>query len=293
MLVNWKYRPRSTIIQRLDPRARLAFLACMIIAITTLWDLRIVIPLFAIAMTLYLLARIEWQDVKRAWLFILTLVSIIVTINLFLGARGGPPSVRNDQSSFLFTLTSFTVPRVGWSFNIGITVNKFVFVISQFLRMMTMAIMGIPIPYTLDPSLYGTTFKHMRLSDKVAYSIDLAFRLVPSFGRDFGLTVDAQRARGYEVEHLKGGVFERIRRLAPLIVPVLVHAIVSGDEIIDAMELRAFGTHPRTWSRVLHFEMRDYIFMTLGAIILVASIIMGVTQVGTDIWVPPFLTPGG
>ena len=58
------------------------------------------------------------------------------------------------------------------------------------------------------------------------------------------------------------------------------------------MELRAFGTHPRTWSRVLHFEMRDYIFMTLGAIILVASIIMGVTQVGTDIWVPPFLIPG-
>ncbi len=289
MLVNWKYRPRNTIIQRLDPRARLAFMACMIIAITTLWDLRIVIPLFVIAMTLYLLARIEWQDVKRAWFFILTLVSIIVTINLFLGARGGPPSVRNDQSPYLFQLATFTVPGVGWTFNIGLTVNKLMFVISQFLRMMTMAIMGIPIPYTLDPSLYGATFKHMRLPDKVAYSIDLAFRLVPSYGRDFALTVDAQRARGYEVEHLKGGLFERIRRLAPLIVPVVVHAIIAGDEIIDAMELRAFGTHPRTWSRVLHFETRDYVLMVLGLVILAGSIVMGVAQIGADIWVPPFL----
>jgi len=289
MLVNWKYRPRNTLIQKLDPRARLIFLACMIIAITTLWDLRVVLPLFAVAMTLYLLARIEWQDVKRAWFFILTLVSIIVLINLFLGARGGPPSVRNDQSPLLFNLATVTIPGVGWTFNLGLTVNKFMFVISQFIRMITMAVMGIPIPYTLDPSLYGTTFKQMGASDKVAYSIDLAFRLVPSFGRDFMMTMDAQRARGYEVDRLQGGVFERIRRMAPLIVPVVIHAILAGDEIIDAMELRAFGTARRTWSRVLHYAPRDYVLLGLGLIILVSAIIMGVTEVATDIWIPPFL----
>lgn len=299
MLVNWKYRPRNTLIQRLDPRARLIFLACMIIAITTLWDLRVVLPLFGMAMGLYLLARIEWRDVKRAWLFILTLVSIIVIINLFLGARGGPPSVRNDQSPLLFNLATVTLPGLGWTFSLGLSINKVVFVISQFIRMITMAVMGIPIPYTLDPSVYGATFKQMGASDKVAYSIDLAFRLVPSFGRDFMLTMDAQRARGYEVESLKVGLFERIRRLAPLIVPVVVHAILAGDEIVDAMELRAFGTNRRTWSRVLHYAARDYVLIGLGLIILVSAIIMGVAQVATDIWVPPFLyqwagiTPGG
>ena len=55
MLVSWKYRPRNTIIQRLDPRSRLIFLACIILGITipNIWDFRIIFPLFLIIINFF------------------------------------------------------------------------------------------------------------------------------------------------------------------------------------------------------------------------------------------------
>ncbi len=287
MLVAWKYRPRNTLIQRLDPRTRLILLACMIIAFTQLWDLRVVLPLFAFALGLFVLARIEWRDVRRPILFILVFVAILVTVNVLLGARGGPPSVREDTSP-VWLQWAFTVPGVGWSVDIGLTSARATFAISQLLRMLGMSLMAIPIPFTFSPTQYGVAFRRLGVSDKVAYSIDLAFRLVPTLGRDFNNTLDAQRARGYELERLKGGIPERLRKLAPLLVPVVVHAIVGGEEIVDAMDLRAFGTRPRTWFQRLQYAALDYAFLLIGVVIAVGSIWLSMNGFD-DIWIPPFL----
>ena len=83
MLATWKYRPRNTFIQRLDPRTRFIFLACIILALTIpdIWDLRIILPLFLVSLTLFLLARIEWKDVGRALIYIFILVFFIVGLN--------------------------------------------------------------------------------------------------------------------------------------------------------------------------------------------------------------------
>ena len=54
--------------------------------------------------------------------------------------------------------------------------------------------MTILIPYSLNPALYGITFKGLGLPDKIAYAMDLTMRFIPTFGRDFQLTMDAQRA---------------------------------------------------------------------------------------------------
>jgi energy-coupling factor transport system permease protein len=114
---------------------------------------------------------------------------------------------------------------------------------------------------------------------------------VPTLGRDFTTTLDAQRARGYEVDKLQGGLFERIRRLAPLVVPVVITAILSGEEIIDAMDLRAFGTHKRTWIRKLQYRVLDFIYIGIGVTVLVGTFVLAWYGIGGDVWLTPFL-PG-
>lgn len=272
MLVTWKYRPRDTFIQRLDPRTRLIFLFSIIFALTIpeIWDLRIILPIFAISLTLYLMARIEWKDVKRGWTFILVFLIFIVGINGVLSGRGGPSSVTNIESPILFY-----VPVLEWfGWMVPITVSKVWFAINQILRMLTMAILAIPIPYTMDPNIYGTAFKRMGASDNVSFTMDLAFRFLPTFARDFTITVDAQRARGYEMEALKGGVVERLRRLSPLIIPVVMQSTVTGEEVIDAMDLRAFGTSKRTWIKTLTYAPRDYFMLGLGAAIFIGCCVL-------------------
>jgi len=290
MLVAWKYRPRNTIIQRLDPRARLIFLACLFAAfsIAQIWDVRFLLPLFVLSLVLYFLARIEWQDIKRAWIFIIVLVVFIVGINALIAGRGGPTAVLQEHSAVLWQSPTLTIPGTPWHITLTITVVKAFFAVVQITRMLTMAILAIPIPYTIDPAVYGVSFRRLGLPDKASFTMDLAFRFIPTLARDFSITVDAQRARGYEMESLRGGVISRIRRLAPLIVPVTMQSIMSGEEVVDAMDLRAFGVHPRTWLRELHYERRDYIFIGIGIAILVASIILKLLGYG-KFWMPEAL----
>ena len=119
--------------------------------------------------------------------------------------------------------------------------------------------------------------------------MDLAFRFIPTLGRDFAITMDAQRARGYELDSLNGGIVSRLRRLAPLLVPVTLQSIFMGEEVIDAMDLRAFGVRPRTWMRKLQYAPRDYAFIALGVGILAFLIVLRIMGYG-DFWIPPFLS---
>jgi energy-coupling factor transport system permease protein len=162
--------------------------------------------------------------------------------------------------------------EIGW--DVPITVSKTWFALNQMTRMLCMAILAIPIPYTMDPNIYGTAFKRMGASDNVSFTMDLAFRFLPTFARDFSITLDAQRARGYEIDKLRGGLFARIRRLAPLIIPVVMQSTVTGEEVIDAMDLRAFGTAPRTWLKDLKYAPRDYVLLGLGVMIFIACCVL-------------------
>jgi len=287
MLVSWKYRPRNTIIQRLDPRSRLIFLACVILGITipNIWDFRIIFPLFLVTLGLYFLARIEWLDVRRTWLFIFVLIFFIVGLNGVLSGRGGPTSVMKDTSDPLFVIPFF-IPWTSLGFTIEITMVRLFFALTQMTRMLTMAILAIPLPYTMDPNIYGVAFRRLGVSDKVSFTMDLAFRFLPTLARDLSITIDSQRARGFEMDNLKGGVVSRLRRLAPLIVPVTMQSTVTGEEVIDAMDLRAFGTAPRTWLRQLRFASRDYVFIGMGVVILVGLFVLKFGFGIGDFWIP-------
>ncbi len=280
MLVAWKYKPRNTFIQSLDPRARLIFMFSVILAITAsqVWDIRVILPVAILVFALYFMARIPWKDVRRAWFFIAFLVVLIIGVNSLLTGRSGPSEVVNEHSPIIFQLPGFL------SF-IKITTVKAWYAMTQITRMLTMAALAIPIPYTIDPGVYGISFRQMGLPDKASFTMDLAFRFVPTLGRDFAVTVDAQRARGYELESLKGGLLDKLRRLAPLIIPVTMQSIVTGEEVIDAMDLRAFGVKPRTWLIHLQYHLRDYLYIGLGLLVLVGMAGFAITGHGR-FWIP-------
>jgi energy-coupling factor transport system permease protein len=71
-------------------------------------------------------------------------------------------------------------------------------------------------------------------------------------------------------------------------VPVTIHAIIGSEDIIDAMDLRAFGVGPRTWLQVLDRDFKDRILIWFGVVILTGSIILGMFGLG-NFWVPDFL----
>jgi len=285
MLVTWRYREREgSLIQSFDPRAWFIFFACFLFATLMFWDFRILLGFALTALFFILTSRIQWQEMRRAWLFMFYFV-IFYAVLTFLTGRGGSEVYRQEH-----IITRLVAPfsLFGWTPAVKVTVERIFFAISQMLRLFSIASMTILIPYSINPAHYGIAFRGLGMPDKFAYAMDLTMRFKPSYGRDFQLTLDAQRARGYELEKLSGGLIEQVRKMTPLIVPVTIHAIIGSEDIIDAMDLRAFGIGPRTWLEELHYRRRDYALIAISVLLLVISLGLAMFGVGA-FWVPPGL----
>jgi len=285
MLVAWRFRQREkSFIQWFDPRAWIRFYLCFLISTLAFWDVRFLLPFFVISIFVLITSGVKWYEMKRAFLFIIGFV-FFFSVLTFLTGRGGT-EVYKTEHLIRQLKASFSI--FGWTPTLNITIERAFFGVSQFVRVFSIAVMTILIPYSLNPALYGITFKGLGLPDNIAYAMDLTMRFIPTFGRDFQLTMDAQRARGYELEKIKGGLIEQVRKLGPLMVPVTIHAIIGSEDIIDAMDLRAFGVGPRTWLDQLTYHRRDHILVAVGLVILLLSLSAGFFGLG-NFWVPPAL----
>jgi energy-coupling factor transport system permease protein len=282
MLVTWRYRQRNALVQSFDPRAWIVFYACFLGASLSFWDLRFLLPLLGIALVSILTSGITWRETRRAWLFIGTFILFFALLT-FLTGRGGM-EFYNKEHTIARLSAPFTI--LSWRPTLTITVERAVFAVSQLVRVFSVASMTILIPYSLNPAHYGITFRGLGLPDKIAYAMELTMRFIPTFGRDFQLTMDAQRARGYEIENLRGGLIAQVRKLAPLIVPVTIHAIAGSEDIIDAMDLRAFGVGPRTWLFQLHYRRRDYVLIAFGVLLFLTSFGLALFGGFGQLWVP-------
>lgn len=285
MLVAWRYRKReNSFIQSFDPRAWIIFFGCFLASTLSFWDVRFLLPFWGLALFVLFTSGVKWHEVRRAFLFIIGFIFFFAILT-FLTGRGGTELYSEEHLIHEFR-ASFSI--LGWTPVLKVTVERAFFAVSQLVRVSSIAIMTILIPYSLNPALYGITFKGLGLPDKFAYAMDLTMRFVPTFGRDFQLTMDAQRARGYELDKISGGIIQQVRKLGPIFVPVTIHAIISSEDIIDAMDLRAFGVGPRTWLDVLTYQLRDRILIAFGVFMMLVSITLAMMGYG-KFWVPEFL----
>lgn len=283
MLVTWRYRDRKSIVQSFDPRAWIIFFCCFLASTLFFWDIRYLSFFLVIALVAVFASRVTWKESRRAWMFIGAFVTFFSVLT-FLTGRGGVElyEVEHTIASYPAQFTVF-----GWRPTLWITAERIMFSASMFVRVFSIASMTILIPYSLNPSLYGVAFRGLGTPDKIAYGMDLTMRFIPTFGRDFSLTMDAQRARGYEIEKISGGLISQVRKLAPLVVPVTIHAIVGSEDIIDAMDLRAFGVGPRTWLIQLKYRRRDIALIVFGVSITLISAALSLFTY--RLWVPQFL----
>lgn len=284
MLVTWRYRQRGSVLEKFDPRARWISSFLVLFSIVLFWDIRFLLFFFGLVMLQYFLSKLTWQETRRAWIFLTFFIVVIVGLNALISGRAGPMSVL--QGTHTYWRGGFTIPLFGWPVTINLTMEKAFFALTQIVRMLSMAVLFMIIPYTIDPRTYGITFSGMGFPDRFAFTMDLAFRFVPTLARDFNVTMDAQRARGYEVEKLEGGLIAQIRKMAPLIVPVTMNAIVGGEDIANAMDLRCFGLRKRTWIQALTYQWFDLALIGFGLFLFLASLVIRFYFGVGEFWMP-------
>lgn len=286
MLVAWSYRVRKSFMGMFDPRARWIFSFTFLFVATQFWDARFLAVLFILAFLWYLSARVPWKETRRAWTFVWFLLFVMIVVNTIL-TGGGAGGVVPEGGNLVWQ-NGISFPLTDWHFHFGLTYERLWFALCQILRIGGISAVFVIVPFSMDPRLYGVTFRGLGFPDKFAYSMELAFRYVPTIARDFGVTIDAQRARGYEIERSGGGIFKQILRTAPLIVPVTMNSILTGEDVANAMDLRCFGQGPRTWLYKLEYHWQDYALITFSILLLLASFVIVYWFKIGNFWVPEF-----
>ena len=284
MLVTWRYRFRNSWMERFDPRTRWIFSLSILFSSTMFWDARYLLFFFLISFAWYFSAQVPLRDTKRGWLLVTVILFTMIVVNTIItggGAGGVVPT-----GGHVVWPNGFSIPFTSWVFHFGLTYERLWFAVCQLLRILSICAVFLILPFTMDPRMYGITFRRLGLPDKFAYSMELAFRYVPTLARDFSTTFDAQRARGYEIERVQGGLIKQIARVAPLIVPVTMNSILMGEDVVNAMDLRCFGQRPRTWLYELNYTRRDYFLIGFSFAMFLASLVLTVFFKVGGFWVP-------
>jgi energy-coupling factor transport system permease protein len=124
---------------------------------------------------------------------------------------------------------------------------------------------------TTSPDHLGLAFEQSRMPYEFAFAFTTAVRFVPVLAEEAQTIMDAQKARGLELE--KGNILKRIRNYIPILIPLIVSAIRRSMELAEAMESRAWGAvKKRTNLYTLKLHKGDYILASLTILILIITI---------------------
>lgn len=281
MRAAFPYLGRGSWLARRDPRVLILAAAVFVVGATQLRDARHLAIVLVMALGYYLTAGIPWRAVRVQWIYLLVVIGIFATFNMLItGGRSG--SFADADTHVLFRIPPFGAE---------VSAEGISLMASQILRFACIAAVGFPLAFAMAPGDLGVALRRLGLGDKIAVMIDLTIRFIPTLAGEFAETIDAQRVRGYDPTARKGGPITRLRRMAPIFVPVTVGSIAGAEDTIDAMDLRGFGVGRRTWHRELRFGPLDWLVVGAFAVFTVTALTLSFTG-NSQHYLLPFLVGG-
>jgi energy-coupling factor transport system permease protein len=124
---------------------------------------------------------------------------------------------------------------------------------------------------TTSPDLLGLALEQSGFPYELCFAFTTAVRFVPVLAEEAQTIVDAQKARGLELEG--GNFIKRIKNYIPILVPLIVNAIRRSLELAETMESRAWGANKkRTNLYLLKIGKKDIGLILLSLVIMAISL---------------------
>ncbi|MHB1868296.1 MAG: energy-coupling factor transporter transmembrane component T family protein [Nitrososphaerales archaeon] len=124
---------------------------------------------------------------------------------------------------------------------------------------------------TSTPDELEHVMKWMRLPADFIMVFVIAVRFVPVLLLDALQIMDAQRSRGLEFD--KGNIFQRMKNVIPVMVPLIAVALNRSLDLAEAMDSRAYGATKKPTS-LYHLTLRRSDYAMLGIVLL--GVVIGV-----------------
>jgi len=245
MFDGFRFRRVSSVIHRLDPRVKFFFVLVLFVVAVLFNKLLPLILLFFVPLPFVWLAGVqrEWIRSLRGALF------FAIIIFLF---------------NFVFTYFYTQYPQAPSAslleYSITMT-TRFLVLVESFSVFFL----------TTSPDHLGLALEQSHVPYEFCFAFTTAVRFVPVLAEEAQTIMDAQKARGLELE--RGNFIKRVKNYIPILIPLIVGAIRRSLELAEAMESRAWGaTEKRTNLYVLKMKRTDYILALVSILMLIFAV---------------------
>jgi energy-coupling factor transport system permease protein len=242
-----KFRKVHSPIHDLDPRIKFFYVCAIFVIAIIFGELLPLITLFIMQIPFVLLAR-----VKREWVRSMRGATFLATI-IFL---------TNFVVTYFFTHYPLAVSLE----NATALTLRFIVLVESFSIFFL----------TTSPDNLSLALEQTHVPYEFTFAFTTAVRFVPVLAEEAQTIMDAQKARGLELE--RGNFLKRIRNYIPILIPLIISAIRRSLELAEAMESRAWGaTKKRTNLYVLKMHTGDFTLLALTIAILATAIYIRLT----------------
>jgi len=238
-----KFRKVYSPVHNLDPRIKFVYVCAIFIAAILFGELIPLVALFLMQIPFVLLARVrrEWLRSMRGAAFLAALIFLSNLLFQFIGAG------YKVTAGILELCAALTL--------------RFVVLVESFSVFFL----------TTSPDHLGLALEQTHVPYELVFAFTTAVRFVPVLAEEAQTIMDAQKARGLELE--RGNFLKRIRNYIPILIPLIVSAIRRSLELAEAMESRAWGaTKKRTNLYVLRMHKGDVILIAITTAVLAGAI---------------------
>jgi len=241
----FKFRKVSSVVHDLDPRIKFFFVSVLFVMAIMFTKLIALTILFFIPLPFVFIAKVnrQWLRSLRGAAFL----AIFIFASNFIFGYFFPPLSQEvspvDNSIFPILERSAAMTL------------RFVVLISSFSVFFL----------TTSPDHLGLALQQSHIPYEFCFAFTTAVRFVPVLADEAQTIMDAQKARGLELEH--GNLFKRIRNYIPILIPLIVNAIRRSLELAESMESRAWGANKkRTNLYELKLKKEDYTLILISVL---------------------------
>ena len=255
-----RYLQGDSFIHRLDPRTKFlaTFLFIIIVFLANNWLTYFILAIFTLIALLASKIPMSffWNGVKPLlWVILFTVVLQMVF------TTGGDVYVE-------------------WAF-IKITSYGVINAIFIFLRFMFIIFISTLMTLTTPPLQIADAMESIMKPlgkigvpvHEIALMLSIALRFVPTLMDEAQKIMNAQRARG--VDFGEGNLFEQMKAIIPILIPLFVSSFNRAEDLATAMEARGYqGGTGRSKYRVLTYDKIDGIAATSLVILTIALVLL-------------------
>lgn len=253
-----QYFPGKSIIHKADPRLKLVltvFFIVLLFVAKNFFALAIVVGFVFLCMVLSNVPVKMYFKSLKAIIFIVLFTTIL---NMFYGTGE---------------------PLVQWGF-LTITKNGIINAVFLSTRIISLILISSVLTFTTSPTQLTDAIERLLKPlakikvpvHEFAMMMTIALRFVPTLLEETDKIMSAQKARGADME--SGGIFQRIKALIPVLIPLFVSAFRRAYDLATAMESRCYhGGDGRTKMKILKMGKADVI--VIGAVIITFMLFIG------------------